>query len=163
MRSDLVEHLGLRGIGGSFVGATDQDFGKLEQYCRYQLPEDYKAFLKSYGASLFTKDVVFKLIEPSPWANDGVQSLAVLYGISSKPGFDLINQDVQLDADLPEGMIAIGHDEGGSHILMRLADGHIFFCDKETRKTYLIAETFTAFLDSFYKLEQDFRVNFRGD
>jgi hypothetical protein len=152
MRNDLVEQLGLQGLGDGFSQATDQEISNAETYFQHSLPNEYKFFLKNYGASLFSEEVAFKVAEASPWTTNGSQTLDVFYGLSKDPRFDLVCIGKRIGADLPDGMIAIGHDAGSSHILLRLNDGHIFFCDKDSNKTYLIAQSFASFLDSFYKI-----------
>ena len=69
-----LEHLGLQGLTGHFLGATDDEITEFESQIGFTLPKGYRSFLKRFGASLFTENVGFKALEPSPWAVDGIES-----------------------------------------------------------------------------------------
>jgi hypothetical protein len=147
MNHEQLIALGLQGKFGDFVPAVDEDIAAVEEGLRVKLPDEYKVFLKRYGASLFGADVGFRSNEPSPWAVNGVESFDLFYGVSDDPGFDLRQINERLRGDIPVGAIAIGHDPGSNLIL--LSDGEVLFFDKETGSTYRIAQSFGKFLSSF--------------
>lgn len=149
LRANLLTKLGMCGVNGEFTGATEAQVQDAELKLNARLPDDYKAFVKDFGASLFTKDVTFKSKEPSPWAVGGNECIDVLYGIHGDAGFDLCRVNSRLEGAIPEGTIAIGHDSGSNLILLCPVSSKVRFFDKESGATFLIADTFDDFLHSF--------------
>jgi hypothetical protein len=145
----LVNELGLQGVTGEFEKASESDIAKLESQIGATLPREYREFLGLCGPCLFENDVVFDSVQHSPWTSDGAEMLDVLYGVSSDPGFDVGSVNTRLKNDLPKQVIAVGHDPGSNLILMSIENGDVQFLDKDTGKTYLIAQNFGAFLQSF--------------
>ena len=141
---------GLQGITGKFVGASDSYIVELEQQFGFTLPRSYREFLQKFGASLFTEDVGFRPIEPSPWAVNGMESFDGFYGMSHDPRFDLQRVNTRLRGVVAEMMTVIGHDPG-SNLLLLSASGEVYFYDRETGKQYLCARDFGSFLSSFEK------------
>jgi cell wall assembly regulator SMI1 len=148
----LVNDLGLKRLSGAreagpeLVQELEESFGVL--------PKDYKDFLIKFSASRFSQDVVFTLIQKSPWSKEGVQSLDDFYGFSEKGWHDLHEVNNQLKGDIPDDTVAIANDAGSNLILLSLNQdtfGHVLFFDRDSAKTYLIARSFTEFLDSFRK------------
>lgn len=150
MQHYLINSFGLQGVKGGFEGASEAQINETEKSIKSSLPEEYRKFLREFGASLFTDDVVFTPIEPSPWAVGGDECFDAFYGISADPGFDLCRVNARLKGNLPNETIAIGHDSGSNLILLSLATHQILFLDKETGKTYVIAADFENFLKSFH-------------
>jgi SMI1-KNR4 cell-wall len=149
MKRHLTEQLGLQGVTGECVMASLDDIAGIERELNVQLSADYKDFLLTCGASLFTKDVAFLPIQPSPWAVDGVECFDVFYGVSQDAGLDLRRINIRLKNQLPKETVAIGHDSGSNLILLAWKTNEILFLDKETGKTYLVARSFYRFLESF--------------
>jgi SMI1-KNR4 cell-wall len=154
MKQNLIKNLGLQGVKGPFQGASMADIVEAEKKLNLRLPDDYRRFLQEFGASLFTEDVVFTPIEPSPWTVDGNECFDVFYGISVDPGFDLCRANNRLKGDIPVGTIAVGYDSGSNQVLLSVDTNQIRFFDKETGRTFLIAASFTDFLKSFHRREQ---------
>jgi hypothetical protein len=150
LREMLVKNLGLQGVKGDFQGASIADMAEAERSLNLRLPDDYRNFLQEFGASLFTEDVVFTPLEPSPWSVGRNECFDVFYGISADSGFDLCRVNSRLKGNIPVGTIAIGHDSGSNLILLSLGANEIRFFDKETGATFLIAVGFTDFLNSFH-------------
>jgi len=107
MKQDLINDLGLQGVKGDFEPASDAQIIETETNLKLRLPGEYKKFLREFGASLFTEDVVFTPKEPSPWAVDGNECFDVFYGVSADPGFDLCLVNTRLKGDIPTQTIAI--------------------------------------------------------
>jgi len=150
MNKNLVT-FGLQGVGGKFLGASDDYIAELENQFGFRLPDDYKLFIQTYGAAQFGEYCGYRPLQPSPWAANGVQTVDIFYGMSQNAGFDLRRVNMRL-ADLIVGnRIAIGHD-AGSNLLLLDKDGEVYFFDHETGTTYLCARDFDHFLDSFEKL-----------
>jgi hypothetical protein len=143
-----LEHLGLQGMSGHFVTATDAQVAELEKQTGFTLSESYKTFLKRFGASVFTENAGFRALETSPWAVDGVESFEVFYGISETPASDVRSVNRWLRNSIPSQTIAIGHDPGSSLIL--LSDtGEVLFFERDSGRTFRIAANFDGFVDSF--------------
>jgi cell wall assembly regulator SMI1 len=150
----LVDDLGLRRLSGALetdsemVADFERSFGK-------RLPDDYVAFLCKIGASTFHEEVGYVPIEKSPWAQrDDLQVIDGFYGFSQKAGHDLRKQNAHRDEAIPGGWIVIGHDPGANSILLSTDDesfGQVAFFDRDSAKTFLIARSFTDFLNSFRK------------
>ena len=147
MSHEQLITLGLQRVFGEFAPASDGDIAATEADLQVKLPYDYRIFLKHYGASLFGADVGFRSREASPWAVNGVESFDLFYGVADDSDFDLRQINERLRGDIPAGTIAIGHDPGANLILLSGSD--VLFFDRETGKTYEIAESFGAFLRSF--------------
>lgn len=151
MKQELIEKLGLQGVAGELNGASESQIIKSEAKLKIRLPDDYKEFLRKFGPSLFTEEVVFTPIEPSPWAIDGDECFDVFYGISTDSGFDVAQINNRLKGEIPDGTIAIGHDSGSNKILLFLDTNQVRFLDKETGVTFLIAHNFGDFLKTFHR------------
>lgn len=151
MKQDLINELGLQGIKGNFERAGEAQILETEMKLKLRLPEEYKKFLREFGASLFTQDVIFTPKEPSPWAVDGNERFDIFYGVSTDPGFDLCRVNTRLKGDIPAQTIAIGHDPGSNLILLSLDTNQVRFFDKESGMTFLIAANFQDFLKSFHR------------
>ena len=145
----LIANLGLQGVTGEFDGATATQIAESEVILNSKFPDDYKSFLREFGASLFTEDVVFEPIEPSPWAVDGNECFDVFYGITKDSGFDICQINSRLKGEIPNGTIAIGHDSGSNKIILCLVTNRVLFFDKDTGATFLVANSFGDFLEAF--------------
>ncbi len=143
-----IESLGLQGITGGFVGADDEYIVTLESLAGFRLPDGYREFLKKRGASLFSEDMAFRPLVPSPWAVNGMESFDLFYGMSEDPGFDVSRVNIRLQGAIPERTIAIGHDPGSNHVVLD-ASGAIYFFDRDSARVFLCAKSFEEFLASF--------------
>ena len=157
MKTKLIEEFGLRGVYHP-MGADDP--ARLEEFEKTlgrPLPEDYREFLLHLAPSMFSRNVEFRPLEPSPWrGSDGLNMLEVFYGPDKKDGYDVIRRYETADG-IPEGMISISFDPGASKILLALDEpaGRVYFQDKDTGKVYLCANTFTDFINSMELLDDD--------
>ena|SRR5690348_3534175 len=143
-----LEELGLEGLTGTFIGATDEYIANTERQISFRLPDDYRDFLKRYGASLFNEDFGFRPKEPSPWASGGIETIDIFYGMSARSASDLLQVNVRLRNVIGDRSIAIGHDPGSNLVLLD-DSGAVFFFDRETGRRFLAAPNFQEFLDSF--------------
>ena len=65
MNRRKMDSLRLEGLTGQFVGADDKYLAEVERQCAFELPADYKEFLREYGASFFAAGIVTaKIIYP---------------------------------------------------------------------------------------------------
>ena len=87
-----LRDLGLQSITETTQRPGKDEIQKIESEFGAKLPRDYVEFLSTEGASLFTEDVVYKPLAPSPWAEDGFQQFDLFYGVSDDPGFDVLNE-----------------------------------------------------------------------
>jgi hypothetical protein len=147
MNSESLKKLGLTRISESPLPAEER-VRAVETSLGFPFSGEYKHFLRSYGASLFTEDVGFEPVQASPWTSEGLNTLDVLYGISTDIGFDISHVNERLKGDIPADSIAVGHDPG-SNLLLLNRQGEVLFFDKETGQVYLCAHSFSAFLESF--------------
>lgn len=148
--------LGLQGITGPFIGASECYIASVEQRFGFILPPQYREFLRKIGASVFSEDVGFRPIEPSPWAVNGIESFDGFYGMSELVHTDLLRINDELRSILPIAAIAIGNDPGANLILLN-PGGEVYFYDRETGRQYLSARDFGRFLHSFEKRSMPFR------
>src|SRR5262245_45595303 len=84
---------------------------------RFKFPPDYREFLLTFGACYFHDSVVFRLLEPSPSADNGLETFDWFYGPSDNAAVDLINANHRVSDLVPEGTIAIGHDAFANQVL----------------------------------------------
>lgn len=143
-----TELLGLTGITGRFVGASDDYISRLETAIGFSLPTNYVHFLRRYGASFFEKNVCFSSLDPSPWAEAGKEGFDAFYGASEQPQFDLIEVRGELIGEISFGALAIGYDAFANQIVLK-KDGSVWFFDRERGKEHLCSKDFQSFLDSF--------------
>lgn len=128
-----------------------------------QLPDSYRSFLLHFGVSvLFDVNVVFKALQPSPWADDkGYDSLESLYGLaeSGKEYTVFVMADTYRD-DLRNQWLPIGASSGDNQILICLngvMPGQIWFWDHGANPVFnefevisgmtKIANSFEEFVD----------------
>jgi len=150
MKENLI-NFGLQGVTGKFEGASDAYIAEIEAQCGFALPNDYKMFAQSYGASLFGEYCGYRPLEPSPWAANALQTVDVFYGMSENAGFDLRKVNARLANLIVGSRIVVGQD-AGANLLLLDRDGGVYFYDHETGRTYLCAIDFDHFIDSFEKL-----------
>ncbi|MEY8713642.1 SMI1/KNR4 family protein [Mangrovibacter phragmitis] len=128
-----------------------------------QFPDSYRSFLLHFGISvLFDVNVVFKAIQPSPWADDkGYDSLESLYGLFESDNEYTISEVVNTyKEDFHNQWISIGASSGGNQICICLNGemyGQIWFWDHEADPIFndttvisgmtKIANSFIEFVD----------------
>lgn len=126
-----------------------------------KLPADYKKFLRTTNGGC-PEPNCFRIPEREE------ALLGILYGIADNRtdgDLEYEQQEVTQWDPLPDGFIAIGHDPGGNAILMATlgADaGRVYFWDRvglwvreDRRNLFLVAESFTAFLESLREFDED--------
>ena len=86
------------------------------------LPDDYRKLLLHFGADIeFNSFIKFHSDEPSPWAaDDGTESLEVLYGLSSKYGATMLEMFETYKGRIPADWIPIGEAPGGNQVCLKI-------------------------------------------
>ncbi len=145
----------------SFGPVSAQRIAAFERRLNIQLPADYKRFLRTTNGGI-----------PKPnhfLVPDRGGALAdFLYGLRTermRGDLEFEQKQATLYDPLPPGFITIGHDPGGSSILLAtLGDkaGRVFFWDRaglwvrdDGHNTFPVATSFTEFLESLGELPAD--------
>jgi len=86
------------------------------------LPDDYRNLLLHFGGDIeFNSFIKFRTDEPSPWAaEDGTDSLEILYGLESKYGLSMLQMVETYKGRIPADWIPIGEAPGGNQICLRV-------------------------------------------
>ncbi|WP_175816942.1 SMI1/KNR4 family protein [Burkholderia diffusa] len=87
------------------------------------LPDDYRNLLLHFGGDVeFNSLIKFRSDEPSPWAaDDGTDSLELLYGLSSKYGSAMLERFETYKGRIPADWIPIGEAPGGNQVCLRIS------------------------------------------
>jgi hypothetical protein len=145
----------------SFEPASAKQIASFEKALSVKLPADYKKFLRSTNGGIPAPDCL-----NVPDRGDAL--CAILYGISDKrEPADLEWEQEQASQwdPLPAGFVAIGHDPGGSTLLLATAGkqaGKIFFWDRnglwvreDGHNTFPVANSFAAFLAGLHEMPEE--------
>lgn len=144
-----VVRLGLISLssGASVIHEAEAMVREVESAVHARLPEDYRQFLVEYGAVVVPGYATFRPLEPLPASvsEDGSGSIAVLYGVQSDipEGCDLLVRFKYYSGRVPEDLLPIGDNGGGSLICIRVHgpdSGKIYYWD--FRKEPLDEETY---------------------
>lgn len=127
------------------------------------IPESYRAYLLHFGASvLFNINVVFKALQPSPWADEqGNDTLESLYGLAeSGKEYTVFEMADTYRNDFREQWLPIGASSADNQICLCLKggmSGEIWFWDHESDPIFKdsavisgltkIANSFEEFVD----------------
>lgn len=86
------------------------------------LPDDYRKLLLHFGGDIeFKSFVKFRSDEPSPWAaDDGTDSLEMLYGLSSKYSSTMLEMFETYEGRIPADWIPIGEAPGGNQVCLKI-------------------------------------------
>lgn len=105
---------GIIPIGDSLVPAADVELRALEEKLQVELPNDYREFLATYGASMFTEYVDFQPVQdlPHPISSTGKGHISSFYGAAVDPYQPLIKAINTFRGRMPDTMIPIGDDSG---------------------------------------------------
>ncbi|MEJ2455382.1 MAG: SMI1/KNR4 family protein [Candidatus Thiodiazotropha sp.] len=145
---------------------SDESCRKLESTLGFQLPIDYKAFLKQWnGIFVSTPDYVDLPFEK---VSQGEIAFTSLFGFqTANKNLEIIEQTNELKEDIEQldKIVVIGDDGGDNfYLLVHRADGHnVFYWDRthlhdedpigeedipeqdESGNIYLISKTFSSF------------------
>lgn len=127
------------------------DVVAFERKLNFYLPDDYKNFssnydgVRFYNCEFYVKDIAQKVL------------MDVLYGINGIKKYDIHKKNERFADEIPNKSLVIGEDPGGTPILLVNDDKNngIYFFDSDyffeqssdDENTYLIADTFTDFLN----------------
>lgn len=125
----------------------------------FELPEEYKYFLEHYGECNFEKDAIFKPSVRTPFDNSqGFQELSFFYGIGTE--YSIYKMSETYCQRVPQGFVPIAELPGGNQLCIDLNSdssnfGKIYLWDHENEcdggldNTYLVANSFSDFINSF--------------
>jgi hypothetical protein len=138
----------------SFNPASEAELKTVEQRLGVRFPKDYRKFLRDINGGSPTP-ACFAVPQCGPALVD------MFYGIHTQrthADLEYEREEATQWEPLPEGFVVIGHDPGNSLLLIgTLKDdaGKVYFWDrvgfwtrKDGRNTFLVAQSFAAFLDS---------------
>ena len=120
--------------GDHFMPVPENEIADLEQTLEASLPDPYRNFLKTFGASRFRVMVEFKPVTnlPASISDDGTGSINIFYGASAHTPYDLAGEYELYKDRMPEGFLPIGDDGGGDQICMLVAGekaGGVYYWD----------------------------------
>lgn len=155
-----------------FGYTNDKRIEKFEQFIGFKLPKDYKEFLKKHnGGIVNTEDYRDYCIDHpgrgywSFWAKglNVYMPMDILFGLDQEK-FDIQKNYSEYMSDLPAKAICIGHPMSGGYVLLDTGEdpGVYFYAssyffeqpDPEVN-TYLIADTFTEFINGLVEVPID--------
>ncbi|MGY5958277.1 SMI1/KNR4 family protein [Kosakonia sp. BK9b] len=151
-----LEHYGALPVPISFD--TLQEHLRALETSTGHLPADYRAFLCHFGATIvFKENVLFKALQPSPWADDnGYDSLSSLYGLSQSGNEESVFGAAETyRQDTGSQWLAIGASSGDNQICLRLQgalSGQVWYWDHESDPVYgddVVISGMTKIADSF--------------
>ncbi len=143
-----------------FGKLTEKEVIEFEEYLGFELPQDYRKFLKEYNGGIpdYNKNCFYikDLKEET--------MLDVLNGLTGKRGLDLKRCHDEYKDDLLPKMLIIGRDPGGMMIILSNdeKDGGIYLWDHaheyaqstEESNSYKIADSFQEFIDNLKEYEE---------
>lgn len=163
-----------------FGPMPEEDVSDIERLLRARLPEEYRRFLVTYGASSFKHNIAYKMIEPLAPGNspDDHTGIIELFWGKETGSYNFVwNMDCyRKDNRMPQTLIPIGGDLFGNQICIGIAGserGKVYGWDHENeanpdyyteqglpvpprlmfQNVNLIANSFEEFFDQMYVSE----------
>jgi hypothetical protein len=122
--------------GDTFTPMSEGELEAIEKRLGVRLPESYRHFLTTYGATMPRKLVVYNPVErlPPEISETGQGCVAVFYGTSSDvdDAYSLQRRMQYFSGRIPTNMLPIADDGGGDQILLGISGkeaGKIYFWD----------------------------------
>jgi len=141
------------------------------------LPDEYKYFLENYGECNFENDAIYEPVMLTPSMDpDNFQDISFFYGVGTDN--DLSRMLKVYIQRIPQDYVPIAELPGGDQLCMDVGInssnyGKVYLWDHENEcnggieNTYLVANSFSDFIDSFKegnsKTEDDSIVSSRFD
>lgn len=124
---------GLRPIRGTRFEVPEAELVEIERMVGASLPDSYRRFLRTYGASTFNQNVEFEPRErlPSSISSDGRGSFGAFYGALAHAPQDLLSNLACYRDRMPEQFLPIA-DDSGNELAMQLGGdrpGAIYYWD----------------------------------
>lgn len=139
---------------------SELQISELEEMLKYQLPKDYRTFLKTHNGGR-PKPVSFKYHDPMHGETLG--SINKFFGIMDEDNwFSILGnfKDFRNEAQL--GLLPIADEGGGNYIFMALDDenkGKIYYLnhniDPSEGNLFFVANTFNELLDILFDYTED--------
>jgi hypothetical protein len=115
---------------------SEEELAGLERAIEAPLPADYRWFLAAYGGWTFHQRVVFPILEPCPWGQQG--DLDWFFAITGDPVLDIEQATMNTYAGrIPDETVPVAQDPGGNLVLLGvegMVRGTVFFWDHERRE-----------------------------
>lgn len=146
----------------------ENKFHSLEEICEFEkkydisLSDDYKQFVLQYGSGYIKDGYCYKPIEKSPLTpEDGYDSTDYFYGS------DIIENIEEYQDELEGMLLPIADANGGDYICIGIKGKYkekVYYwfhegSDEMEESLFLIAETFTDFISSFEKHEEQMDIS----
>ena len=137
-----------------FGAATEDECERFEKETGFNMPLDYRNFIKEYNGGIPLENDNFIMLE----GTDESIMLDVLFGIGDKieEDFNIITWIEEFKGQIPNTVIPIGSEVGGGIILLSVSQKRkgVFFWDfefglagsNEWNCLYKIADTFAEFI-----------------
>jgi len=125
--------------GKNFVPLREDELEAIEADFRAKLPEDYRKFLATYGASTFNCLTSIRSAGPLPpsLSDDGLLAFGAFYGTNpaahNYPSLRFVAE--QFAGVIPHGLLPIAEGAGDDEICIGLTGdlrGKIYYCDSQT-------------------------------
>lgn len=164
--------------GGPVVPMPEEEVAVLERMLGARLPESFRRFLTTYGMCSFRGYTDFTTAEPLPsdFSSDGSGHFDCFFGAASSDSYSIADVVAGLRDRLPDVLVPIGDTGFLDKICLGIAGtqrGKVYYwdaseemCDEDYsgqglpvppdlkfRNVHLIADSFEAFLDQMYVVE----------
>lgn len=150
---ELLTKLGYRPLSASDVTVGDVAHFLAQGFLN--LPGDYAEFLKLFPVTgVFDTEVIFQGDEPSPWAENGSDTLNVLFAEHTATSNDIFKVREAFLNELPPHLLIIGEVEGNCPLCLDTRArslGDVYIWDRESDAAskpvfYFVCHGFTEFL-----------------
>ncbi|VAW75611.1 hypothetical protein MNBD_GAMMA12-3827 [hydrothermal vent metagenome] len=156
--------------GGEFVSVAEESLVTIEKKIGVSLPQDYRAFVKEYGASQFHTLVIFKPIIDLPdyISSAGYGYFDYFFGVSDNTNIYALQWAIESYKNrVPKSLLPIGGDVGGGVICLGISGDEcnkVYYWDPSNewdvddiedgddiesimfQNVHIVADTFTDFI-----------------
>lgn len=151
-----------------FQSPTQEEIKQIEEAISRSFPADYINFLINFGGSAFEGYVDFCFLDK--YSHDERGLLSVFFGVRPGDGYDLMRNYETYRERIPPNFLPIADDPGGNLICLSIDGddkGSVYFWDHNEEEipsdgevagysnVYLLARTFSEFINSLQKVEDE--------